>query len=340
VTVLIVTHSRDNESVSAVTAAIEESGGRVFRFDTDRFPAEVQLVDRHDGGGRRLTLRDGNTSLDLADVTAVWHRRLNVAGGASSAGIDPLRRASIGEARATVLGTIASLGVFCMDPVPIIRRAESKALQLDIARTVGLDIPRTLITNDPGAVRAFAAECPGGMVAKMLSSFAVVENGIEKVVFTSLVSASDLDDLDGLSACPMAFQGRVPKAIELRATIVGDRVFTASVDSQMLADARIDWRREGAALETTWREYRLPPAVKERLLLLMDQLNLNYGAADFIVTPDGRHVFLEVNPAGEFLWLEQYAGLPISRAIADILLGLAVRRISGETKTWVGGGGS
>jgi len=326
VTVLIITHSRDNECVDNVTAALEERGSRVFRFDTDRFPAEVRLLDLHDGRGRRLTLRDGDHALDLAEVTAVWYRRMNVAAGLSNGAGEELRRASIGEARRTVIGTIASLGVFCMDPVQLIRRAESKALQLEIARAVGLEIPRTLVTNDPAAVRAFAAECRDGLVAKMLSSFAIVEDGIEKVVFTSLVSPADLDDLDGLSVCPMMFQERVPKALELRATIVGQQVLTASVDSQTLAGARLDWRREGATLETRWRNDRLPPVVEERLLRLMDQLGLNYGAADLILTPDGRHVFLEVNPVGEYFWLEQPADLPISRAIADVLLGRAARR--------------
>ena len=58
----------------------------------------------------------------------------------------------------------------------------------------------------------------------------------------------------------------------------------------------------------------------------MDRLGLNYGACDFIVTPEGRHVFLEVNPAGEFFWLEKHPGLPIAGALADVLLGLAPRR--------------
>jgi hypothetical protein len=59
---------------------------------------------------------------------------------------------------------------------------------------------------------------------------------------------------------------------------------------------------------------------------LMDRLELNYGALDLIVTPGGEHVFLEVNPVGEFWWLERWAGLPISEAIADLLLGRAERR--------------
>ena len=69
-----------------------------------------------------------------------------------------------------------------------------------------------------------------------------------------------------------------------------------------------------------WRPYQLPREVEERILRLMDYFVLNYGAIDIIVTPDGRHVFLELNPSGEFFWLERTPGLPISQAIADLLL--------------------
>jgi D-alanine-D-alanine ligase-like ATP-grasp enzyme len=58
----------------------------------------------------------------------------------------------------------------------------------------------------------------------------------------------------------------------------------------------------------------------------MDHFRLNYGAVDFILTPEGRYVFLEINPVGEFFWLESCPGLPISAAIADVLLGKAFRR--------------
>lgn len=70
----------------------------------------------------------------------------------------------------------------------------------------------------------------------------------------------------------------------------------------------------------------MPSEVEQRLMGLMDYLSLNYGAIDIIVTPDGRHIFLEVNPVGEFFWLERCPGLPISQAIADVLLGRGYRR--------------
>jgi glutathione synthase/RimK-type ligase-like ATP-grasp enzyme len=332
-TVLIITYSGDNESVESVARAVCERGGRAVRLDTDRFPSEVRLAAHYGGeSGGRVTGVTGATGaagggeFDLSEVGAVWHRRLRVAARVPRGMDAQLRAASVGESRAALLGVLAGLTAFRVDPEAAIRRAEQKPLQLRVARELGLEVPRTLVTNDPSAVRAFYAACGGRLVAKMLSSFAVYDReGRESVVFTNPVGPEDLEDLSGLSLCPMTFQERVEKALELRATVVGRRVFTASVDSQASARAAHDWRRDGARLVNGWRPYQLPPEAEGRLLALMDYFGLNYGAADFILTPEGRHVFLELNPSGEFFWLDG-PDLPISAALADVLLGLAPRR--------------
>jgi MvdD family ATP-grasp ribosomal peptide maturase len=327
-TVLIITKSGDNQSIEFVSEEIKRKGGRSFRFDTDKFPTELRLIADYGQRTEKLRLISEAGELDLRDVTAIWHRRLNIGGGIPSS-LDPqLRKASVGESMATVKGMLASLKAFRMDPEPIIRRADNKQLQLQVARELGLETPRTLITNDSDAVRSFARSCEGGIVAKMLSSFAVYEDAREKVVFTNPVALEDLDDLSGLNLCPMTFQERILKALELRVTVVGNRVFAAAIDSQASPAAQHDWRKDGVALLKTWRRYQLPAEVEAGLLRLMDYFMLNYGAVDFILTPEGRYVFLEINPVGEFFWLEDCPGLPISAAIADVLLGKVFRRES------------
>jgi glutathione synthase/RimK-type ligase-like ATP-grasp enzyme len=112
------------------------------------------------------------------------------------------------------------------------------------------------------------------------------------------------------------FSGKLTKKLELRTTIVGKNIFTAAVDSQVLDKAQFDWRRQGLALIDAWQPYTLPANVEEKLLKLMNYFGLNYGAIDIILTPYDRLVFLEVNPCGEFFWLEKCPGLPISDAIS------------------------
>jgi glutathione synthase/RimK-type ligase-like ATP-grasp enzyme len=189
-----------------------------------------------------------------------------------------------------------------------------------VARELGLKIPRTLTTNDPVAGRAFAKSCEGGVVTKMLSSFAIYDEGKELVVFTNPVKPEDLADLSGLSLCPATFQELLHKSLEIRVTVVGRGVMSAALDSQASARAAHDWRRDGLRMVQDWRVYQLPDEVEQKILRLMDYFSLNYGAIDIILTPDGRHVFLELNPSGEFFWLERSPGLPISEAIADVLV--------------------
>lgn len=326
--VLIVTHSKDNDSVDRVAQAVREQGREAVRFDTDLFPTEVRLAARSGPAGDRSILElQGGDTVDLSEVEAVWYRRFN-AGGAIPDDLDlQLRDASVKETRRTLVGLFACLDAFWVDPFERVKHAMNKQLQLKIARQLGLKIPDTLTTNDPSQVRRFAEAHPGGVITKMLSSFAVYdEEGREHVVFTNPVEAADLEDMEGLELCPMTFQENVPKEVELRVTVMGRRVFSASIDSQSEERAAHDWRREGAKMIDRWQVHELPEDVEERLLALCDRLGLNYGALDLILTPDGDYVFLEINPSGEWFWLEHHPGLPLSRALAEVLVDPGRRR--------------
>jgi MvdD family ATP-grasp ribosomal peptide maturase len=321
-TVLIVTFSQDNETISLVTTAIEAAGGKAFRFDTDRFPTEV-LLDINQSDAGRVVISDGDQKLDLSEVSSVWYRRARY-GKKIPDTMEPQHRdASVKESRAVIRGMIASINGFHFDKLLDVDNAKNKQLQLKIAREIGLVTPTTLTTNNPEAVKQFASEHrEQGIVAKMLSSFAIYgEQGEEQVVFTNPVTDEDMENLGGLCFCPMTFQEKVPKALELRITIVGHHIFTAAVDSQSLEKSTDDWRKEGHALVKSWRPYDLPKEIENKLFKLMAYFGLHYGAIDVIVTPDERYVFLEVNPVGEFFWMELFSpNFPISQAIAEILL--------------------
>jgi len=310
-----------------VKTAVKEKNGETYRFNTDLFPTGIQLSLAENNKKKRAVISGPEGELNLEEITGIWYRRVRL-GDKIPQAMDPeLRKASILEARTVFFGFLESVNTFILDRVSKIRIASHKQLQLQIAKKVGLEIPRTLTTNKPEEVREFFSICKSGMITKMLSSFSVYEGDKEKVVFTNLVKAGDLEDLEGLSYCPMTFQENIPKELELRITIVGNQVFAASLDSQASQLAQNDWRKDGLELIDSWEAYSLPHGIETQLLELMDCFGLNYGAVDMIVTPDNRHVFLEINPSGEFFWLEHYKPkFPISRAIANVLLGEGFRR--------------
>src|SRR6185312_12158775 len=105
---------------------------------------------------------------------------------------------------------------------------------------------------------------------------------------------------------------------ELRITVVGRQVFAAEIHSQHSNHTRHDWRRYDR-YATPYFRHELPGALQRRCIALVERMGLCYGAIDMVLTPDGRYVFLEINPNGQYLWIEQATGLPISDAICDLL---------------------
>ena len=116
---------------------------------------------------------------------------------------------------------------------------------------------------------------------------------------------------------PVIIHEYVPADVDLRVTVVGSEVFPAAIHSQDSAYP-VDFRMDMA--NTRIEADELPADVSERLLELMARLGIVYGAIDLRRTPDGRHVFLEVNPAGQWLFVELATEQPIAAAVARELL--------------------
>ncbi len=315
--VLILTHSGDRFVVERVAAAIERRGGRARRFDTDLFPSEARLAASF-GGNRRALLRANGADVDLAEIDAVWSRRIWPP--RIDERVDPkLREGAARESSAALAGAFDALHrASWIDRPEVVRAADDKLRQLRLAEDVGLLVPPTLVTNDPDAVRAFRAE-HGDVVAKMLTP---LSQGMEHQTFfvrTSRVRDADLEHLDGLRHAPMVFQALVPKSIELRVACVGPRAFAGAIDASRSERGKVDWRLARTD-EAQWQRGELPEPVAAKVFELMRALRLRFGAVDLIRRPDGAHVFLEVNPTGEWGMLEKDLDLPISDALAEELV--------------------
>jgi glutathione synthase/RimK-type ligase-like ATP-grasp enzyme len=323
-TVLLVTHSGDYFTVDRVAEALARRGARAVRFDTDLFPEELRLSASLGPGGAEHFIRAGGEEVEASEVRAVWARR--VWPPRLSERLDErFRAACVRESGAALEGFFNGLaGARWVNDQPRERAAENKLLQLRVALEAGLDIPPTLLTNDAGRARDFYEAEGGGVVAKLLRPLSVSMGNAPFFVYTSDVRSDDIKALDSLRHCPVVFQRKIEKRRELRAAYVAGRLFAGALDAGGSARGRTDWRLAEPS-ECSWSRASLKAPTAARLKTLMRRLGLVYGAIDLIETPDGRHVFLEVNPSGEFFWLDG-PELPIAGALADVLLGLAPRR--------------
>jgi hypothetical protein len=321
--VLIITHSEDNYAVETVIQQIHQLGGSYVRFDVDRYPVESRLSSSMINGQWQGLLETPSGSFTLEDITAVWYRRsYHIGKGLETMLEKEYLSSTLGELRRTLFGMLEGLKCFQIERYSVYRRLDSKEEQLRIARDCGLEVPATCITNSPAQLKAFLDGTSKPVIAKMQSAFAIYRDGQEHVVFTNEVTTAHLDQLNELRYCPMVFQEKLEKALELRVTIIGRRIFPFAIDSRQL----VDWRKEGAALADEWQPYVLPAEISQALLRFMDTYGLNYGAIDLILTPEGKYYFLEVNAAGEYFWLDKLCDNAISHHLAAVLLNQAERR--------------
>lgn len=201
------------------------------------------------------------------------------------------------------------------DPVQQ-RLADNKPYQLDQAAQCGLRVPATVITSDPGRAQEFMREHPMSIVKPL-----ALHPLSGRMVYASVPEGDQLKRLEGLKLAPCIIQEMVPKAYELRITVVGDKVFSAEIMSQADAGTAIDYRRKPIQVDAVpVRATEIPHELKTSILALMSKLGLRFGCLDLVVTPDNGIVFLEVNPNGQWWFVQRETGLPIAEAIAAQLL--------------------
>lgn len=306
-TILIVTFE-DNDHVNEVVQHLDTTPAMV---NVAWFPATMALTAAVSADNRALsfTTPDGQF-IDMEKVGSIWYRRLRAMTVHEDLTDETSRLFAWSEANEALLGTWYAMHAFWMNSPLADEAAQRKVHQLRLANDLGLAIPDTVITNDPDEARGFIDKCgPGNVIRKAFRNIS------EAPRETALVTHEDVPLLDSVRYAPVIFQEFVPAAADLRVTVVDGEMFPAAVYSD--DDHRVDYRRGLGSAEV--RACSLPDDVSEPLRAMMKQMDLAYGAVDFRLTPDGEYVFLEVNPAGEFLFISRRTDLPIPQAIAAAL---------------------
>jgi ATP-grasp ribosomal peptide maturase len=306
--------ARDTDfTADHVVRALDERGAVVHRVNTAWFPTgldvSVRLRDQRWSGALRTPTR----TVDLDEVTAVLYRAPEAYRFPASLTPAERQHANL-EAKYGLGGVLSSLPVLWVDHPARMADAAYKPVQLATAAQCGLLVPDTMITTVDTDVRRFADEGP--TVTKLLGSNMIAEQGVRKLSFTRLLDQTDLADLAGLGQTTHAFQRWVPKRCEARVVVIGHHVTATAIHAGSPASL-VDWRSDYDAL--SYEAIELPATVEAGIRDLMHRFDLRYGALDFVITPDGEWVFLELNPGGQYGWIEAATGVPLTAYLADLL---------------------
>ncbi|HVX01902.1 MAG TPA: hypothetical protein VHA09_01995, partial [Nitrososphaera sp.] len=161
----------------------------------------------------------------------------------------------------------------------------------------------------------------GDVIVKALHHHRVETMGQVFQMYSRKIADSDLEILDDLIYAPCILQKRLQKKSDIRVTVVGERVFAAEIDSPDVGAYWDDWHR-CSQQEITIRAManKLPELLEDQCIRIVKALGLRYGAIDFIRNEiDNSLTFLEVNPTGDWIWIERRTNQEITRAVADLI---------------------
>lgn len=353
--ILIFTHPNDQHA-RAVEGELNRRNLRFLRFHYSQYPgaSEIGVVLRGREHAARLRVAGATYAFD--DFRAFWYRRPGAPSVQLQDASPSMQRYIDKEARKFLasLQYLSPSSRWVPGLPRAVELAELKTGQLILASRLGFETPHTVMGNDPGLIATELLPRHERLLVKCFFSGYFQEENLSFVQklrkriydfrnrkflkahaddpeilnlyeFRSAIvlhndglSRHEAEQrLDDVYSCPIIFQEYVKKALELRITVVGDRVFSCAIYSQDIHATRDDWRKYAEACRH--ERHALPTDIERRCIELTRELGLNFGCIDMILTPEGRYVFLEINPGGAWLWVQMLTGMPIADAIADLL---------------------
>jgi len=311
--ILLITR-RDDLTADYMIERLLERGIPYLRFDVDHYLDDVSLTVEFGQRGSSGEITTPQGSAPLSAIRGVWYRR------AMSPRLDHLdlsagdRWFAERESQHFLEGALGSIPARWVNPWWAVHLWERKLAQLSLAAACGFTVPRTLVSTDSPRLSAFAVEQP--VVTKAIcQGYIETGSGVESI-YTHAAQLERLSNQAAASLCPTLIQQRLNKIADIRLTAIGRLRFAARLDAD-LPDG-LDWRRPGTAISYT--PIDVPGHVAEAVDRMLIETSLRYGAFDFALMPDGDWVFLEVNPAGEFAWIEDKLGFPLRDSLIEELL--------------------
>jgi hypothetical protein len=199
---------------------------------------------------------------------------------------------------------LETLPVWCINRFSASRMVKNKAVQLRLARTCGLKIPKTLMSNSPGAVKNFIDHNPGRTICKAFAPHLwQSEDGGVAVNGTFELSREQLPADEVFTLAPGIYQHMVVKQFDVRTVLMGSNVYSYGVHT---ANNALDWRRDAGIGNIEVEIIATPGDIESGILAFAKKAGICFGSMDFAVDMNGQWWFLEINEQGQFLWLDAF----------------------------------
>ncbi len=316
---ILILSNENDPHVDFVEPEIRKRNLDYIRIHPDDFPQKLRIATKLGDHANDILFAGDFNSFSAGQIMSVWYRR-PLAPIIHRDIQDPYHRTFAESESKHFIQYLFGLMTDCLwvsDPFKI-DDARNKLKQLSLAKELGLTIPDTLATNDSKEVQEFFYSHNGDIIIKSIKN-QWVDTSPSKghVLFTHKLERKDLERLAEVQYAPCLFQEEIKKRYELRITVIGRKIFAAELHSQEKEETKIDWRYDASTIP--YKIHSLPPSIADACHVMVRRLGLQFGAIDMIVTPKDEYVFLEINPNGQWAWVEQKTGLPMRESLVDLL---------------------
>jgi glutathione synthase/RimK-type ligase-like ATP-grasp enzyme len=312
---------------------LSHEGDAHLKYVTDHLQAEEVLLinptDMLDGDTIDFMLKGDVPQVFykdelLSDIKSIWIRRPTILTSRSL----PVRGRHVAYVRSAAerhlnMLYVAFPNALWLSNMAALKAADVKLWQLQLAAKMGFNVPDTLFASTPRRAKAFV-DSHGICIAKTQTQ----KLPIGSQIFTKILRSTDKLDYTNLRLDPYTFQQYIEPKAEWRITVVGDQVFAAEVGGEGtdgLASPYRDWRVSHMNKTFTAKAVDPPKDFIQQCIRFVKALELEFGALDFIIDKDNKIWFLEINPNGQWAFVERKTGQPIGKAIADKLIAGKVR---------------
>ncbi len=314
---LIFSFSEDPHVIS-VCSHLDEIEARYFLINTNEIHEKYTFQLNPNNSEYTIKDKSNKREIYLDDSWNIWNRRI-LDLDLSKQIPRGLAKVINDETKRMIEGVMFShKGKVINDPRNNYK-ARNKIDQINFAAQIaGVIVPETIISNNPNQIRDFYKKNKGKICFKLQKGAIVDIEDKKFTVLTNLVEEEHLRDRELLSQCPHLFQEYIDKNYEVRVTCIGNEVIGTAIHSQDSEISKVDYRRYD--FNVPYKNINVPDNIKKFCNSMLKHYGLYFGAFDFIVNSEEEYIFLELNPNGQWLWLEQLGGSKISKALAKYLV--------------------
>lgn len=318
--ILLITNKEDI-TTDFIVNKLNKIGYPYYRLNTEDLVQSIDVNLNLSENYYYLFDNRKNKEIDLTSIKSVYYRRpklprinyTNLSYGENNFVLSEINLLIEGIYKLLI-------NAFWINPVYKIREAENKIYQLLIAKKLHFTIPNSLITTLEVEAKKFINRFDFDCIVKPIKSGFIEENLEEsQLVFTSLITDHQIETLGRVKACPTFFQNNIRKFADIRVTIVGDKVYSTIIHSQEFDSSIIDWRKSDT-INIKHEQHSLPKKLERMCIGITKYLGLTFSAIDLILDEKDNYYFLEINPNGQWGWIEKRVGYEISQEIVNLLM--------------------